>query len=143
MAQLKSLTIDGNPMADFIVEQGTETNTITGVQYSSSSSSGTATSGTVTWYWEKWNSGKAICYGEIIISDTTTAGQSNSLTADLPSGLFVSRLRPVCSMSDWTIDNIYENPAPNKLSQLRLAYFARAAADIEHTFTVIMYGKWK
>ena len=39
MAQLKSLTIDGNPMADFILEQGTETNTITGIQYSSSSSS--------------------------------------------------------------------------------------------------------
>jgi hypothetical protein len=31
MAQLKSLSIGGNTVADFIVEQGTETGTTTGV----------------------------------------------------------------------------------------------------------------
>lgn len=31
MAQLKSLSIGGNTVADFIVEQGTETGTTTGI----------------------------------------------------------------------------------------------------------------
>lgn len=144
MAQLKSLSINGSPVADFIVQQGTQTETATGTQYSSKSSSGEATSGSVTWYWEKWNSGIAKCYGEITVTDATTAGQVNTITANLPSNLFVSRLRPVCSMSDWTIDNVYENPVTDILSQLRLAYFARgASSSIAHNFTVIIYGKWK
>lgn len=144
MAQLQSLSIGGNTVADFIVEQGTETGATTGTQYSSTSSSGEATSGTITWYWEKWNSGIAKCYGEFTITDTTTAEQVNSITANLPSGLFISRLRPICSMSDWTIDNIYENPVTDTLSQVRLAYWARkAATNIEHKFAVMIYGKWK
>lgn len=145
MAQLQSLSIGGNTVADFIVEQGTETGTITGTQYSSTNPNGEAISGTVTWYWEKWNSGIVKCYGELTITDTTTAEQVNSITANLPSGLFISRLRPICSMSDWTIDNVYENPVTtDTLSQLRLAYWARkAATNIEHKFTVMIYGKWK
>lgn len=144
MAQLQSLSIGGNTVADFIVEQGTETGTTTGIQYSSTNPSGQVISGTVTWYWEKWNSGIVKCYGELIITDTVTAEQVNSVIANLPSGLFISRLRPICSMSDWTIDNVYENPVTDTLSQMRLAYWARkAATNIEHRFTVMIYGKWK
>ena len=144
MAQLKSLSIDGNPVADFIVEQGAETGTTSGKQYSSTNSDGVTTSGTVTWYWEKWASGIAKCYGELVTTDSVTAEQVNSITADLPSGLFTSRLRPICSMSDWTIDNVYENPVSDTLSQVRLAYWARkAASNIEHKFTIMIYGKWK
>lgn len=141
MAQLKSLSILGKPVVDFIVEHGNEEASAAGSQYSTSGN--IATSGSATWYWEKWNSGTAKCYGEISVEDTTTAGQVNSITANLPSGLFISRLTPVCSMSDWTIDNVYENPATDTLSQLRLAYFARAAAKIQHKFAVVIYGKWK
>lgn len=144
MAQLQSLSIGGNTVADFIIKQGTETGTTTGIQYSSTNPNGETISGTVTWYWEKWNSGIVKCYGEFIITDTTTAEQVNSVIANLPSSLFVSRLRPICSMSDWTIDNVYENPVTDTLSQVRLAYWARkAATNIEHRFTVMIYGKWK
>lgn len=141
MAQLKSLSIGGNSVADFIVEQGHGETSATGDQYSPSGN--ITTSGSATWYWEKWNSGIAKCYGEISVEDTTTAGQVNSITANLPSGLFISRLRPVCSMSDWSIDNVYENPVTDTLAQLRLAYWARAAATVQRKFAVVIYGKWK
>lgn len=141
MAQLNSLSIGGSPVADFIVERGHEGTSAAGSQYNASGN--ITTSGSATWYWEKWNSGIAKCYGEISVEDTTTAGQVNSITADLPSGLFVSRLRPVCSMSDWSIDNVYENPVTDTLSQLRLAYWARAAATVQRKFSVVICGTWK
>ena len=46
MAQLKSLSIDGNPVVDFIVEQGTSGD----------------------WTYRKWNSGIAECWCSSIVS---------------------------------------------------------------------------
>lgn len=63
--------------ADFVVETGTESMGTNG-----------------TWYWTKWNSGKAECYGMRNFGNmavTTAWGglyRSAALTQDLPSGLF-------------------------------------------------------
>ena len=71
------ININGNAIEDFVVEQGSE----------SMGSDG-------TWYWQKWLSGKAECwgcrnYGSMAI--TTAWGslyRSNTFTQDLPTGLF-------------------------------------------------------
>lgn len=63
--------------ADFVVETGTASMGTNG-----------------TWYWTKWNSGKAECYGKRNFGNmaiTTTWGglyRSETLTQNLPSGLF-------------------------------------------------------
>lgn len=142
MAQVKTLNIDGSYVADFIVEQGTETVTCTGDQYSSSGRITTGT-GTTTWFWEKWNSGIAKCWGEFTIHDTVTANQYNALKAPLPSGLFKSRLMGICSMSDWTIDSTYDNSRDNPLTEFQLVYWAARASTATRKFTVYMFGKWK
>ena len=71
------VSIQGNQVADFIVEQGTE-----------------AMGSNGTWYWSKWASGRAECYGlrnygNMAVS--TTWGnlyRSAIFTQTLPSGLF-------------------------------------------------------
>lgn len=71
------VSIQGNQVADFIVEQGTE-----------------AMGSNGTWYWSKWASGRAECYGLRNYGNmavTTTWGnlyRSAVFTQSLPSGLF-------------------------------------------------------
>ena len=71
------VSIQGNQVADFIVEQGTEAMGTNG-----------------TWYWSKWASGRAECYGLRNYGNmavTTTWGnlyRSEIFTQSLPSGLF-------------------------------------------------------
>jgi hypothetical protein len=89
------VSFSGSPMVDFVVEQGT----------ASMGSNG-------TWYWQKWNSGKAECYGLRNYGNmgvSTAFGglyRSAAFQQSLPSGLFVSA--PECcninyagSSSDW------------------------------------------
>lgn len=142
MAQVKTLNINGSDVADFIIEQGTETVTCKGDMYSSSGRVTTGT-GTTTWFWEKWNSGIAKCWGEFTVTDTTTANQYNALKAPLPRGLFKSRLMGLCSMSDWTIDSTYDNTRDNLLTEFQLVYWAARASTSTRKFTVYIYGTWK
>jgi hypothetical protein len=71
------VSFQGEQMVDFIVEQGT----------ASMGSNG-------TWYWSKWKSGKAECYGVRNYGNmavTTAWGglyRSESFNQSLPSGLF-------------------------------------------------------
>lgn len=71
------ISIEGYPVADYIIETGTE----------SMGSNG-------TWYWAKWKSGKAECYGRrnYGIMDISTAWgslyRSEPFSQDLPYGLF-------------------------------------------------------
>lgn len=72
--------IDLDKIADYPVETGTEEST----DY------------TGTWYWEKWKSGKAVCWGAFSIGDvaaTTAWGdlyESTGYSKTLPDGLFVA-----------------------------------------------------
>jgi hypothetical protein len=71
------LTIEGDPLADYIIETGTE-----------------AMGSNGTWYWTKWKSGKAECYGcrnygNMAFYDTGIGFyHSNSFTQKLPPDLF-------------------------------------------------------
>jgi hypothetical protein len=73
------LTIEGNPLADFVIEEGTEAMGTNG-----------------TWYWRKWKSGRAECYGcrnygnMAVSTDWGGWFRSGSFSQDLPSSLFVS-----------------------------------------------------
>lgn len=73
------VSIEGAPIADYVIETGT-----------------TAMGSNGTWYWEKWKSGKAICYGSRnfgICAINTPWGnylyESAVYSQNLPSGLFV------------------------------------------------------
>jgi hypothetical protein len=71
------ITIEGNPLADYVIETGT----------TSMGSNG-------TWYWSKWKSGRAECYGCRNFGNmavTTAWGnlfRSETFTQSLPYGLF-------------------------------------------------------
>ena len=73
------LTIQGSPLADYVIETGTD----------SMGSNG-------TWYWSKWKSGKAECYGIRNFGNmgvSTAWGssfESPKFEQDLPSGLFAA-----------------------------------------------------
>lgn len=73
------VTIEGYPLADYVVETGTE-----------------AMGSNGTWYWEKWKSGKATCYGCRNYGNmgvSTAWGNvyvSPEFNQSLPSGLFKS-----------------------------------------------------
>lgn len=81
------LTINGNALADFVVEEKTTTMTCTD-----------SCGGTVAWRYRKWNSGVAECWGwrktnAISVSSTIVANAfygSNTISSPLPTGLFVS-----------------------------------------------------
>ena len=72
-----SLTINKNPVADYVIETGTE-----------------AMGSNGTWYWSKWASGKAECYGRrnfgklAMTSSTSNGYKSADLSQAFPSGLF-------------------------------------------------------
>jgi len=72
------ITIEGNPLVDFVIETGTEAMGTNG-----------------TWYWRKWKSGRADCYGVRNYGNmavTTAWGglyRSESFNQSLPSGLFI------------------------------------------------------
>lgn len=66
------ISIQGYPVADYIVESGVDD----------------------FWYYEKWYSGKAVCYGKKNYGTLATTAWGNmfettNLTADFPSGLFI------------------------------------------------------
>ena len=72
------LTIEDNPLNDFVIETGTEAMGTNGI-----------------WYWRKWKNGRAECYGCRNYGNmavTTTWGnlyRSEAFSQTLPSGLFV------------------------------------------------------
>lgn len=73
------VSINGEPIADFVVATGTTTMGSNG-----------------TWYWQKWNSGKAECWGKRNFGNvgfSTAWGvlyRSENFTQTYPSGLFIS-----------------------------------------------------
>lgn len=79
--------------ADYIVETGTEAMGTNG-----------------TWYWEKWNSGKAVCWGTrnfgkvactTLISAKNLYRNSSSLSQAYPTGLFITTEPPGYTSASW------------------------------------------
>ena len=73
------ITIEGNPLVDFVIEEGTDAMGTNG-----------------TWYWRKWKSGRADCYGVRNYGNmgvsTAWGGlyRSESFSQSLPYGLFIA-----------------------------------------------------
>ena len=127
----------GNQMVDFIIEEGTEAMGTNG-----------------TWYWEKWASGKAVCYGRRnygSMAVTTTWGslyQSESLTQALPSGLFASTPLSInieftdANYGGWIARDGASSPSASSSGSFRVLRASSATLSRSWlTFHVI--GRWK
>ena len=131
------VTIEGNPLNDFVIETGTE----------SMGSNG-------TWYWRKWKSGRAECYGRRnfgAMAVTTAWGnlfRSETFTQSLPSGLFTAVPEVIDigyssgNYGGWIVR--HENSAPTASSTGSFILVRPASATLSSSyigFNVI--GRWK
>jgi hypothetical protein len=122
---------------DYVVEQGTEAMGTNG-----------------TWYWSKWASGKAECYGLRNYGNmavTTTWGglfRSGSFNQNLPSGLFIDSPEVINislqqgSMGGWVVRFEYEAPTSDTTGSFIVVRPASATISQAYmSFHII--GRWK
>lgn len=133
----QAAAIDDDPAADYVVDAGT----------TSMGSNG-------TWYWRKWNSGRAECYGcrnygNMSIS-TAWGGlfRSEAFTQSLPSGLFTATPEVIditfrnSNFGAWIAK--HETSAPSTSSSGSFIMVRPASATLSQayiSFNVI--GRWK
>lgn len=130
------VNINGNSIEDFVIEQGSE----------SMGSNG-------TWYWQKWLSGKAECwgcrnYGRMAI--TTAWGnlyRSETFAQDLPSGLFartpdVININLVsCDFGGWVC--LHESTTPSAATTGGFIVVRPASATTSRTYIGFhIIGEW-
>ena len=127
----------GQQMVDFIIEQGTE-----------------AMGSNGTWYWEKWASGKAVCYGRRnfgAMAVTTAWGslyQSESFTQALPSGLFASTPLSIniefndANYGGWIARDGASSPSTTSSGSFRVLR-ASSATLSRSWITFNITGRWK
>lgn len=127
----------GQQMADFIIEQGTE-----------------AMGSNGTWYWEKWASGKAVCYGcrnygNMGVS-TAWGGlyRSEAFTQSLPSGLFKNTPEVIdvvfrnSNFGAWIAK--HETSAPSTTSSGSFIVVRPASATLSQVYLSFnIIGRWK
>ena len=132
------VSFEGNTMADFVIETGTEAMGTNG-----------------TWYWRKWKSGRADCYGLRNYGNmaiTTAWGSlfmSEVFTQSLPSGLFASAPQHIDiavnragSDSGWIIGSSTQAPTASATGAFRVCRAISAtASQLYISFNVI--GRWK
>lgn len=132
------ITIQENPLDDFVIETGTEAMGTNG-----------------TWYWRKWKNGRAECYGcrnYGTMSVSTAWGNlyrsSGIYTQTLPTDLFVSAPEVIDitlrsgSYGGWIV--CHENSAPDASKTGSFIVVRPASATITQpyiSFNVI--GRWK
>lgn len=133
-----SLTIQDNPLVDYVIEEGTE-----------------AMGSNGTWYWRKWNSGRAECYGcrNFGVTSVTTAYgglfRSETFTQSLPSGLFTAipdvidiSLRQATTYGGWIVRHEETKPTKSDAGSFIIVRPASANIGAAHvSFNVI--GRWK
>lgn len=132
------LTIEGSPLKDFVVETGTEPMGTNG-----------------TWYWSKWKSGKAECYGCRNYGNmavTTAWGglyRSGAFTQSLPSGLFADTpevidisFRGGSNVGGWIAN--HENSAPSSSETGSFILVRPASATLTGSYLSFnVIGRWK
>lgn len=131
------VSILGAPINDFVVEIGQEAMGSNGV-----------------WYWAKWNSGKAECYGCRNYGNmavTTTWGglfRSEIFTQSYPSGLFKSAPEATSitlrqgSYGGWIVT--HEQSAPSAYSSGSFIVVRPASANISQAYISFnVVGRWK
>lgn len=131
------LTIQGSPLADFVIDTGT-----------------TAMGTNGTWYWRKWKSGRAECYGRRnygTMAVTTGWGglfRSESFTQSLPSGLFTAAPEAIdislssADFGGWICKHETSNPTASSTGGFIVVRPASATLSQAYIgFNVI--GRWK
>ena len=132
------LTIQGSPLADYVIETGTEAMGTNG-----------------TWYWSKWKSGKAECYGCRNYGNmavTTAWGglyRSGALTQSFPSGLFVDTpevidisFRGGSTSGGWIAN--HETSAPDSSTTGSFILVRPASATLTGSYISFnVIGRWK
>ena len=110
-----------------------------------------------TWYWEKWNSGKAVCYGcrnygkmAVTTSSTVSPGEyeSSLVIQTFPSGLFnsaplVTTANLACHI-DWDDRDIFVARSVVTDSQLSLRVLCKTSRTLPSSYISInAIGRWK
>lgn len=131
------ISIEGNPLEDYVIDTGTEAMGTNG-----------------TWYWSKWKSGKAECYGCRNYGNmavTTAWGglyRSESFSQSLPYGLFIDTPEVidvtyrVSNYGGWIAQ--HEGTAPSSSNSGGFIVVRPASATLNQAhigFHVI--GRWK
>lgn len=132
------VTIEGAPLEDYVIETGTEAMGTNG-----------------TWYWSKWKSGKAECYGCRNYGNmavTTAWGglyRSGAFTQSLPSGLFADTpevidisFRGGSNVGGWIAN--HENSAPDSSTTGSFILVRPASATLTGSYISFnVIGRWK
>lgn len=131
------VTIQDNPLNDFVIETGT-----------------TAMGSNGTWYWSKWKSGKAECYGcrnfgNMAVS-TNWGGlfRSETFTQEFPSGLFVDTPEVIDisfrngNFGGWIVRHEESTPSDYDTGSFILVRPASATVSQAH-FSFNIIGRWK
>ena len=135
------VSIQGDTINDFVVATGTE------AMYPTNPANG-------TWYWRKWKSGRAECYGRRnfgAMAVTTAWGnlyRSEYLTQDFPSGLFTAVPEVIDitysfgSSGGWIVR--HENTMPTNSQSGSFIMVRPASATISSSFIGFnVIGRWK
>jgi hypothetical protein len=131
------VTIEDNPLNDYVIETGT-----------------TAMGSNGTWYWSKWKSGKAECYGcrnygnMDVSTDWGGWFRSGSFSQDLPYGLFANTPEVIDinlrqgSSGGWVVR--YEYEAPDNGSTGSFIIVRPKSAVISQAYISFnIIGRWK
>ena len=132
------LTIEGDPLDDFVIETGIEVMGTNG-----------------TWYWRKWRNGRAECYGCRNYGNmavTTAWGvlyRSEPFAQELPSGLFVDTpevmditLRGTGNYGGWIAR--HEESAANSSDTGSFIVVRPASATLQQAYISFnIVGRWK
>lgn len=132
------VSIQGNTLEDYVIETGTE-----------------AMGSNGTWYWEKWKSGKAVCYGRRNFGNMAVNTQwgylhcSNTFSQNLPTNLFIEAPTVVdiniisnADYAGWVEQGFDGGANKNSTGSFRLiAVLAATFSQVHFCFNVI--GRWK
>ena len=132
------LTIEGYPLADYVIEEDTKEMGSNG-----------------TWYWRKWKSGRAECCGCRnfgAMSVTIAWGglyRSSTFTQSFPSGLFVATpevidisFRGGSNYGGWIVNHEYSAPTASATGSFIMVRPASTTLENSYiSFNVI--GRWK
>jgi hypothetical protein len=131
------ITIEGNSLNDYVIETGIE-----------------AMGSNGTWYWSKWKSGKAECYGcrnygnMAISTDWGGWFRSGSFSQDLPSGLFISTPEVIDinlrqgSSGGWVVRYEYEEPSDSSTGSF-IVVRPKSATISQAYISFHIIGRWK
>jgi hypothetical protein len=131
------IRILGQYVSDWIIETGTE-----------------AMGSNGTWYWEKWASGKAVCYGRRNFGNMGVSiawgalYSSQSFSQSLPYGLFVDKptyvnIDVVDSAASGFVSQGYNNATTKDTIASFCLYSARNETFSQVHFGFYVVGKWK